>query len=170
MILTEKHIGVKVCLPGWDEGDYFIPSESQDLGSDERVNGTNYYKGGSTVQDSWFNEEGWYLYQEPEAKAPEGLSLQDAIGSGKDFRPIGDEVWCYYAKMPGTVVIRHESGEVNAPLNLAFVNARYELKPEPKKVEVTAAQLEKALLGWLALEPGTEGWLPYLKRELGLGE
>jgi hypothetical protein len=64
----------------------------------------------------------------------------------------------------------HESGEINAPLNPAFINARYELKPDPKKVEVTAAQLEKAWLGWWGTGPGMEGWLPYLKRELGLEE
>jgi len=167
--LTKSHVGVKVCLPGWEEGSYFVPSDSQDPNSEELVRGTGYDKYGK-YETAWFNDQEWYLYLGLEAKAPEGVSLQEAIGSGKDFRPIGDEVWCYYAKMPGTVVIRHESGEINAPLNPAFINARYELKPDPKKVEVTAAQLEKAWLGWWGTGPGMEGWLPYLKRELGLEE
>ena len=75
------------------------------------------------------------------------------------YKPLVDLVWG-----------DHESGEINAPLNPAFINARYELKPDPKKVEVTAAQLEKAWLGWWGTGPGMEGWLPYLKRELGLEE
>lgn len=166
--LTESHIGVKVCLPHWEEGKHFIPSESQEPNSDEAVRGTMYDKNGKSEHHSWFNDEDWYLYREPETKAPEGLSLQEAMASGKDFRPIGGEYWCFTAPH-GTVIIRHESSDVNAPLNLNFINARYELKPDPKKVEITAAQLEKVWKECIR-QGGVSDWLPYLKRELGLDE
>ena len=151
--LTESHIGVRVCLPQWEEGSYFVPNDSQDPYSDTTVNGIGYHKSGKVEQESWFNDQEWYLYREPEAKS-EDLSLREAMGSGKDFRPIGDKSWCY-VNSHGTVVIRHESGNINAPLNLNMVNARYEL--------------DKAWLKWWDAA-GEGGWLPLLKRELGLEE
>jgi len=173
--LTKEHAGVRVCLPFWNErgGDilYFVPGSGQDFFTGAYIDGTNYFKNGTTGLDYWYNDEQWHLYQGPEApleKEPVGLSLEEAMDSGKDFRLVGDRSWCYVSNH-GAVVIRHESGDLEAPLTRFMINGRYELKPDPKKVEVTAAQLEKVwkecvMQGGL----GVNDWLSYIKRELGL--
>ena len=152
MRLTQEHIGVKVRRPDWLADEYFVPvrlvpgvpRDSYPYPGD--VVGTIYTPRSVAQNDCWWkNTDTWELYQTPIQKSKPGLSLTEAMRSGKDFRPLGSTNWCFVNGL-GLIVIQFaKTLQTEAAITIEWLESRYELRPDPKKVEVTKDRLAEIL-------------------------
>ena len=173
-VLTEDHIGKKVCLPtfGSSTNDelYFIPSFFSTSHAGPMVEGTTYMKDGAGWPDRWLNEAVWSLYEDrhedvaakfaeighpgtwgqttpvPPAQ-PKDYSLLEAVRSGRRFRNVLNQ------KTSGDWIYVDEETDIlhwcdsKLPFAMCEFNltARYVLEPEPRKpVEVTEESFDAA--------------------------
>ena len=132
------------------------------------------YAGGS--KEMWIDQEvlttRYELRTDPvPPAAPQGLSLLEAMESGKPFRMIGDSQWFYVDADGYTCWVDGKEMLVK----VAGLTARYELKPDPvppKSVQVTAADISQAWTEWQC-EHGlirASTFRDHLIKHLGLGD
>jgi hypothetical protein len=87
--------------------------------------------------------------------------------SGKEFRPVNlvafsPESWLYYSYETS---VRFSGSDALFQIDEEVLTARYELKPELKKVEVTAEQVTQAIRSHFT---GSSDLINRALRELGL--
>lgn len=152
-VLSDNDIGKKFYKKSWLSKTawpkYFILGRIvEDFMGDEMVYGTTTAKeevrppGINCLEVPWSNNS-WIEYEEEANTKQEpvlGLSLLEAMESGKEFREIGTLNW-FHIDALGYVCW---SDGKEMLLNTARCSARYELKPDPKKVEVTESMIREA--------------------------
>jgi hypothetical protein len=144
MYLRTRHFGIKMVLPKFGRGQYFVPDTFGGVGKTEhRIHGTTFLADGPCYRDHWEQSADWDFYQEPQItpaptpvpeEVPKDFSLLEAVLSGKKFRNAKykdtPDVWIH-VNPEDTVLYWYVSGEpyVMCEFNLA---ARYLLEPEPR--------------------------------------
>lgn len=131
MKLRPVHFGMKMVLPYFHPGEYFIPERTD-------VSGVFYGHDTHGREDYWYPKDNWDFYQDsPEEALPStarDYSPLEAVRSGRRFRSTRHEdipeSWIY-VNPQDDVLYWVESGEpfVMCEFNLA---ARYLLEPEPR--------------------------------------
>ena len=141
MKITGRHIGMKAYRECWADASDSV-----------------------TIDSVWVHQFGhvpdWILVS-PEQ---EGLSLLKAMESGRPFRKVGTDLWL---TMHEGFVRFYDDTDSYYGLSPERLVARYELKPEPKKVEVTGKMIDDFREGFFDSEDIDE-FIEYLKKELGL--
>ena len=117
-----------------------------------------------------------------EPAAPQGLTLLEAVQSGKEFRAVGghwkcgsEAGWFEWNAAEGAVCYTGSSQEMW--IDQEVLTTRYELRsepvpPGPKSVQVTAADIDAAYYQWRTSDKamGANELIDTIKKHLGLGE
>lgn len=149
MKLGPEHIGKTMQMEGWDQTDWFIPT---------KLEGRLWYGMGDCGYGVTYHcdLDGWEEYAVGNEEPLKGLTLAEAMASGKPFRPVGGrwlpdgENVCWftmvYDEEQASEVMVADGAASPIAVSLQVLSASYELKPEsaPKKIEVTAIQLRNA--------------------------
>jgi len=178
MKLGPEHIGRRVRRNCWYPTVWIVPSSIKGpevIGVDEMAEDYREFCG---LDDDWLilDEEPIGFVNGKWSGTPEtnplGLSLLDAVRSGKEFKAIGstNEQWLEY------IDGRLYCGKIELTLsNLEnWLSAHYELKPESKKVEITKDQILNSLKSFMKKNKYSNSVLhsfaDYLIGDLGLND
>lgn len=142
MRLTKEHVGKWVRRTNWNEDSSSVKvldvDEAQVFVYDpDRPNDRDSIFDPSDTEGEWEIDN---------CLTQEGLSLLEAMRSGKDFREIGSTDRWYNGKA-GILTFADRRVDEHDPLLITkMLTDRYELKPdpEPKKVEITAEMFDTA--------------------------